>query len=250
MSLTDRIAIAIELHNEGAKLNGGSEALNAVFASIPFAGGAISALLAGRAQRLIQERAADVFEAFGERLRQMEGDKVDKAFFESEEFLTLLTIALEQIQTTHDKNKLNMLATALANSARHDCSSENRKELFLRIFRDLAPEHVEILNKMKPVENDVGNFVRRPFNSPKDNDLAILQHLASQGLVTESLRVEKLPTVNFSHPGAYDMIKRSLETPPSKCFMLSDFGAQFLSFFENKTVEARDIGARASSQEL
>jgi len=237
MSLTDRVTIAIKLHEEGAKLDGGSQALSAVIASIPFAGGAISSMLGGRAQRKIVERATDVFEAFGERLRQMEEAKIDRTFFERDEFQTLLYVALEQIQTTHDKNKLNMLAAGLANSAHEDFASEGRKELFLRIFRDLAPEHVSMLRKMKPVEQLGMKGLRFPFNSPSGDNLAVLQHLASQGLVSESLQVQKLPTVNFAHPAAFNVIKKRLEIPPSKSYVLSDFGVHFLNFFENETTK-------------
>lgn len=250
MSLTDRIRIAIELHKQGAELDGGSEALSAVIAAIPYAGGAISSLLTGRAQRLMQERVTDVFEAFGEQLRQMEARDIDRDFFETDEFLTLLTIALEQIQTTHDKKKLSILAMGLANSASTDFSAENRKELFLRIFRDLAPEHVSMLDKMKPSLYQGRDGVRQPFNSPRGNDLAVLQHLASQGLVSESLKVEKIPTTNFSHPGAFNMIKHYLETPPSKSYVLSDFGAQFMSFFESEQTKNANRASAVNGEGL
>jgi|ERR1700730_9589644 len=237
VTLTNRLTIAIKLNTDEAKLDGGNEALNALIASIPLAGGALSSILAGRAQRRMQERVTDVFEAFKERVEQMQEDKIDQKFFESDEFLTLFTLTLEQTQTTHDKAKLNMLATGLANSASSDFVSESRKELFLRILRDLAPEHVSVLHEMRPVEQFGRKGVRLPVDSPTGDRLAVLQHVASQGLVTESLHVEKLPTVNFSHPGAYHMIQKYLETPPSKSYLLSDFGVQFLNFFESESAK-------------
>jgi hypothetical protein len=236
MSMTDRIALALEVLKDDAKLDGGNEALNALIAEIPFGGGAIGSLLSGRAQRKVVERVTDVFDALKERLEQVDEKKIDKDFFGSDEFLTLLTLSLEQIQTTHDKTKLKMLAIGLANSAAFDFASESRKELFLRILRDLAPEHVSMLNEMAPVEHFGRKAARLSVNSPSGDRLAVLQHLVSQGLVTESLHVQKLPTVNFSHPGAYHMIQKYLETPPSKTYLLSDFGVQFLNFFEGKSV--------------
>jgi len=65
------------------------------------------------------------------------------AFFEGDEFVTLLTLMLEQIQTTHDRKKLKMLATGLANSANAEFTAEGRKELFFRIIRDLAPHDLD-----------------------------------------------------------------------------------------------------------
>ena len=243
MSMTDRIAIALEVLKDDTKLHGGNETLNALIAEIPVGGGAISSLLAGRAQRKMLERVTDVFEALKERLGQVDERKVDKAFFESDEFLTLLTLTLEQIQTTHDKIKLRMLAVGLANSAAFDFASESRKELFLRILRDLAPEHVSMLNEMAPVERFGRKAVRLSVDSPSGDRLAVLQHLASQGLVNESLHVQKLPTVNFSHPGVYNIIQKYLETPPSKSYLLSDFGVQFLNFFESESTKKADAAA-------
>lgn len=140
MTLTNRITLAIEIHKEGETLDGGAEALNALIASIPFAGGALSSILSGRAQRQMRERVTDVFEALKERVEQMGEAKIDRAFFDSDEFLTLFTLTLEQVQTTHDKTKLKMLAAGLANSASTDFGSEKRKELLVRIMRDLAPD--------------------------------------------------------------------------------------------------------------
>jgi hypothetical protein len=245
MTLTNRLTIAVELHTDEAKLDGGNEALNALIASIPLAGGAISSILAGRAQRQMLARVTDVFEAFKERVEQMQEEKIDKEFFESDEFLTLFTLTLEQIQITHDKAKLKMLATGLANSASSDFVSESRKELFLRILRDLAPEHVSMLHEMRPVEHFGRKGVRLSVDSPTEDRLAVLQHLASQGIVTESLRVEKIPTVNFSHPGSFHMIQKYLETPPTKSYLLSDFGVQFLNFFESESAKRADAAANS-----
>jgi len=244
MSLTDRVKIAIEVHQDGAKLDGGNEAMNALIASIPFAGGALGSILSGRAQRRMQERATDVFEAFKERLEQMDGKKIDRAFFESDEFLTLFTLTLEQIQTTHDKAKLRMLATGLANSATSDFASESRKELFLRILRDLAPEHVSMLNEMRPASLGGRKGVRQPIRFLSGDRLVVLQHLASQGLVTESLHVKDVPTFNLGRLGGQRMLERHLETPPSKRYLLSDFGFQFLKFFDSESGKGADAASR------
>jgi hypothetical protein len=64
MSVTDRMTIAIEVWKDETRLDGGSEAIKALVASIPIAGSAIASLLGGRGQRQMQERATDVLEAF------------------------------------------------------------------------------------------------------------------------------------------------------------------------------------------
>jgi hypothetical protein len=173
----------------------------------------------------MRERAADVFEAFKERLEQMEKGKLDVNFFESDEFLTLFTLTLEQIQTTHDKGKLKMLATGLANSANSEFALEVRKELFLRIIRDLAPQDIGTLKRMVIT---IGPGIPA---SPGDH-LVTLQRLSAHGLVSEDLQAEKLPTANTAHPGSQHILKSVFERPPSKYYSISDFGRDFLRFFE------------------
>jgi hypothetical protein len=149
-------------------------------------------------------------------------------YFESDEFLTLFTLTLEQIQTTHDKAKLKMLATGLANSANSEFTSELRKELFLRIIRDLAPQDIGTLKGMVIT---IGPGIPA---SPGDH-LVTLQRLTAHGLVSEDLQTEKLPTVNLTQPGSQHIFKSAFERSPSKYYSISDFGWDFLRFFEAET---------------
>jgi hypothetical protein len=137
-----------------------------------------------------------------ERIEEMDEEKIDRKFFESDEFLTLFNLMLEQIRTTHDKAKLKMLAAGLANSASSDFASEKHKELFLRILRDPSPEDVLTLTCMAhPATAAV----------PQGDQFVVKQRLTSQGLLSETLHVESLPAVNFAHRGAYELAKRCLE---------------------------------------
>src|ERR1700730_16401768 len=215
VTLTNRLTIAIKLNTDEAKLDGGNEALNALIASIPLAGGALSSILAGRAQRRMQERVTDVFEAFKERVEQMQEDKIDQKFFESDEFLTLFTLTLEQTQTTHDKAKLNMLATGLANSASSDFISESRKELFLRILRDLAPEHVSVPHEMRPVEQFGRKGVRLPVDSPTGDRLAVSQHVFSQCLPSDPLTLNVAFEKGGIQPLCSPMVLKAPDSPRS-----------------------------------
>jgi len=228
MTFTDRVTIALEVWSDGTKMEGGNEAFNALIASTPYAGGAIGSILLGRAQRQMRERAADVFEAFKERIEQMEKGKLDINFFEGDEFLTLFTLTLEQIQTTHDKAKLKMLATGLANSANSKFALEARKELFLRIIRDLAPQDVETLKGMVIA-------IGPGIPALSGDHIVTLQRLTAHGLVSEDLQAEKLPTVNMAQPGSQHILKNAFERAPSKYYLISDFGRDFLRFFEAET---------------
>jgi len=163
MILTNPLENALAALKEEAETDGGREALNALLAEIPF-GGALLSLLDGRAQRRLLERLLDLFQAFKDELRAIDRNKIDGTFFETDEFVTLLAIALEQVRTTHDRAKLKILAAGLANSAKCQFSTEARKELFLRILRDLAPEHLSLLKSLAPV-NKHGHVIRPLLDS-------------------------------------------------------------------------------------
>jgi hypothetical protein len=58
---------------------------------------------------------------------------------------------------------------------------------------------------------------------------AIMPHLASHGLVTETLTVEKAPSFSINRLNeSLRTLKKILETPPKRHHDLSDFAKQFL----------------------
>jgi hypothetical protein len=217
-----------------------SETLNALIASIPYAGGAISSVLFGKAQRKVQERTADTFKTFKERLESVAEEKVDKEFFESDEFVTLLILALEQIQTTHDREKLRMLATGLANAGLADFNQESRKELFLRILRDLAPEHIKMLESLRPIKWMGREDALPAYDRPPEHHLPILQSLVAHGLIREHLISIKVPNKNWTQLNANQLVselQKLFQTPPSRGFVLTKFGGDFLKFFSEFKAE-------------
>ena len=122
----------IEVHLEHLKqeLDAGIESglIGATVASIlsliPGAGAAIQSLLDGRANDNVQRRWIALFVEMKKRIEEIRASIPDVNFYGSEEFQTLLVLAQEQLWTTHDKEKLRMLAVALANSGAKDrCSS-------------------------------------------------------------------------------------------------------------------------------
>ena len=57
----------------------------------------------------------------------------DDSVYGSEEFQTVLALAQEQLWTTHDREKLRLLAAALAHSGAKEFQADD-KELMLRAF--------------------------------------------------------------------------------------------------------------------
>src|SRR6266853_84784 len=138
MAIDDRLEKALDFYSKELETDLPKRALAIAIEQIPHLGSQITKLLFGDAQRRVAERAQDVFEAVKDRLDRTDESKIDKEFMKSDEFMTILLLAIEQLQTTHDKEKKTMLANALANSGLVEFSSDSRKELFMRIIRDLA----------------------------------------------------------------------------------------------------------------
>ena len=114
--MDDKLAQTFQAYIEELTTEPGHEILLLAIAEIPYAGGAITRLLFGDAQKRVAERAREIFEAVKERLEVIEEEKIDKSFFQTEEFMTLFALTIEQLQTTHDREKLLMLANGLAQS--------------------------------------------------------------------------------------------------------------------------------------
>jgi hypothetical protein len=92
-------------------------------------------------------------------------------------------IAIQALLTTHDKEKKKMLSAALASSCKTTFASEDRKELFVRILRDLSPSHIQVLKKLFRPWYAPGRYL--PIGEPEGEELAILQYLAANGLAEQ-----------------------------------------------------------------
>jgi hypothetical protein len=232
MSIDDKLEKTIGNLSDQEKLDVLEETLFALIAAIPMIGGSINSLLTGVAKHRVIERATEVFSAVKERLEQVEESKIDRAFFESEEFQTLLTLVLEQLQSSHDKAKMRMLSAALVNSGMKEFSVESRKELFLRILRDLAPNHLQALNSLLPSTQrflEAGSSLWPTNSNPGGEALAVLQSLAAKGLVNETLKYDRQISLDVS-PASIKNLKKYLEEAPSRVFKINSFGLEFLRF--------------------
>ena len=237
MAIDDKLEKVLDTLATESRLSVGEEIISATIAAIPYAGSPITSLMAGHAKRRVIQRAVEMFGAMKERLETIDESKVDKGFFESDEFQTLLALALQQLQTTRDEAKLQMLACGLANAGVLEFSADARKELFIRILRDLSPNHVKILRALLPSTKKLvfGPQSWPAIHEPKGEQLAILQGLAANGLVEEFLKSEmKVSGPRFSsrwtQSDAERALKKAFNAAPSRHFRMSKFGADFLNY--------------------
>src|SRR6202035_178503 len=93
-----------------------SSGIAGVLSLIPGVGAAVTELITELAIQRTNKRVKEMFEHFTIKIREVGEDKVDRKWFRSEEFQTLLFEAFSQLNVTHDRDKIEMLGVALANS--------------------------------------------------------------------------------------------------------------------------------------
>lgn len=204
---------------------------------LPVVAAAAEALNQSATKRL-HARLLDMRKGFIDRLEEVGSSKVNKDWFQSEEFQTMLFEAAQQATVTSDRRKIAMLGNALANGGVTDFSEENRKELFLHLIRDLTPYHIAILRRLSPSDESSAWEALSLIRNPKEEDLLVLQMLTASGLVIESLDPPKVhePRFGGSIPSANEArhivarFIRDLQKPPRREFRLSTLGHDFLKF--------------------
>ncbi len=221
---------------------------------IPSVGDTINQMLTELAFKRTHDRMLRMFQEMSSRIREVNQEKINREWFRSEEFQTLLFEAIHQLHVTHDQQKINMLGAALANSGLEGFGSDDRKELFLQLIRTLTPQHIAKLNELLPVPQHYG--LPRPTSpdwSEKDSeewmwkarrsvkgkgaDMLVLQMLAANALVEESLdsapaqrlRISSTPTIREAKR-ALESLGKQTKKPPVRSFLLSELGRDFLRF--------------------
>ena len=186
-------------------------AIASILDLIPGIGAAIQSLLDSKASRNVEKRKIQLFVDLKDKLREIQDSVPDATYYSSEEFQTLLALAYEQLLVTHDRDKLKMLASALANSGNSEFQPDD-KEMMVRTLRTLSPGDIKILDH----ENLKGWLpIIKRFEYGHEV-LCSLSRLASAGLVVESFP-NPLPI-----PGTEQRTWRT--------FQLSTFGERFLKF--------------------
>jgi hypothetical protein len=216
---TNELQKSIERHKEAAHFSVGEIALRSAVSAIPYAGGPILELWSGVAQRRVHERLNTVFAEMKERLDTVNAEKVNRAFFDSEEFQTLLYLLIEKLHTTHEQAKLKMFGDALANSGNMEFKVDD-KEIFIRALRDLSVKDIETLSDEKL--KGWNPLTKRIEYGPEI--LSSLSRLSGFGLVIEKfLR----PNPNTS---AEQQLQSLLSSPPWRTFQITTLGERFLQF--------------------
>src|ERR1019366_7278034 len=127
-----------------------SSGVAGVLSLIPGVGAAVTELMTELAVQRTNNRVKEMFDYFTNRIRDIGEEKVSREWFRSEEFQTLLYEAVQQLHVTHDREKIEMLGVALANSGAAGFKDEERKDMFIRFVRELTLQHIKILVELAP----------------------------------------------------------------------------------------------------
>ena len=235
-SLPDELDVSIAQHKEDAETTVRNIVWRTGISFIPYAGSAINEIANGLAQLRVQERLNDVFDAMKERLDTVAEDKIDKEYFHSEEFQTLLYLLLERLHTTHDKKKLRLFGIALGNSGLIEFKTAD-KEHFVRVLRDLSLGELQVLDN----ERLKGWFPHVPGRDIQyaNEVLEKLFRLQAMGLVLSRIDPAQPPagTTGSANADASNALA-SLWKPAKAHFYLSDFGTKFLEFIRARSRSA------------
>jgi len=215
----------------------------ALVAEIPIVGEAIKEMCTQLAFRRTHDRIRDMYSELGNKITEIGEEKIDRNFFKSEEFKTLLFEVLRQLHTANDKRKVEMLGRALANSGNTDFSGEDRKELFVQLVRELTPQHIALLTKLMPCPIEgmemTESFMwpNRPRIQPHGDELLTSQILSGNGLLVEHFELHEPSLPNIGGFSSVHDIERGLKDyvgklrqPPIRSFQLSELGRDFLKF--------------------
>jgi hypothetical protein len=239
-----------------------SSGVTGALSLIPGVGAAVTQLMTELAIQRQSERMKEIFDHFTHRIQDIGEDKVDREWFRSEEFQTLLYESFQQLLVTHDRQKIEMLGVALANSGAPGFKDEDRKDLFVRFVRELTSQHLKVLLSLVPQtlrfdsteppmteeEIQLWKWRTRPKVSPSDDDLLAMQMLTAYGLVEENISASINPpsipssfTSENQIRNAVKKISKSLEKPSiTRTFRLSPLGGDFLKFMGLPKPEAQN----------
>lgn len=237
MKLPDPLETEFKNYREDSEITIQQIAVRRSLAGVPYLGSALLELFSGLAQRRAQERLNSLFDQMINRVAELGEEKLDPEFFRSEEFQSLLFLALERLHTTRDAEKLRTLGYALANSGSFDFKNDDKEE-YIRVLRDLTVSDLRVWNdeRLKGWFPHTHDIVYAP------EVMSSLFRLQGMGLVLENLVAKEVPPGRTGSPSLDAKLAFSnlLTQPPKRKFSITDFGTRFLDFISGPRAGRKD----------
>jgi len=227
VKLPDELETELRLYKQGSETAIQEIAVRTALATIPFAGSALLEIFNGLAQRRAQERLNDLFGQMRSRLNLLGEEKVDRDYFHSAEFQSLLFLLIDKLHTTHDAERLRMFGNALGNAANVDFKSDD-KEQYVRVLRDLSLGDLKILNDEK-LKGWLPHLPHVNIDYAPEI-LVSIYRLQAMGLVIAKLRQKGVFRTGDATQDIQNVMSNLSTQPPVMTFYLSGFGTNFLRF--------------------
>ena len=120
--------------------------------SLPLIGGHLDNLFSYKGSKIIQERVNKFFEETKSTLEQLQEEKIDKKYFDSDECFYIFQKIYEQIIRCNEKEKISLFRNILIHSISINKSDIYHKERFINMVANLSIMHVRILKSYRDRE--------------------------------------------------------------------------------------------------
>lgn len=120
--------------------------LRALINAIPSVGSSLNELLAGKGQRIIEERRDNFLKLLGEHLEALDKETIRKDYFETPEGFDLLIKALDESRRTRSEEKRDLIARILVGAASETSEYERRysPEEYLYLVSNLTIQELRV----------------------------------------------------------------------------------------------------------
>lgn len=147
MSLKEQVIARVDFNQEVlARSPIAKGVIDGGLSMIPFLGTAIMSALDTRTARLYQENSERFAQEVAKRVSELDEEKLDKEYIQSDEFVSVLIEILLRNARTHEREKVALYARLFTNTVTSDLSRVPFKEGLVRIIDELSVEHVHILS--------------------------------------------------------------------------------------------------------
>ena len=139
------------------------EVIHGLLSLLP-AGGFLDNALFRRIKQNARKRLEEFHLVFAKQLSELDENKIDNEFLDSEEFDTLVMKVVARTVWEHSEEKRAFLRAVLLNSITVDLSKNPLKETILELLNEISPAHIKVLEAFSKntVRGDQG------FNSVSD----------------------------------------------------------------------------------
>lgn len=207
----------------------------AVLSAVPLVGGSLAEIFAYLVNEPIAKRRDEWIEEIAGRIDEL-GKQLDEPLMErlqkDESFTTVLLSASQIAIRTHQKEKIDILANAVLNSALGKIPDDTERSIMLGLIDRLTPAHIAILTLMSDPRRNAAVMKRLEHISMGGLTLVIFSafpKLAGQDALIELLWRDLVDAGLLNSSG----INVTMTGPGLLSSRTTSFGERFLQFVAN-----------------